>query len=75
MNEAKEILDALPKSREYYTTVRSAELARLREIAACFEKGDAERIEALIECHNFIGEDETMIFRLQDAAMLAEDGA
>ena len=49
MNEAKEILDALPKSREYYTTVRSAELARLREIAGCFDAGDAERMERAVE--------------------------
>ena len=69
--------------------VEEHELARLREIAGCFEKGDAailsgqiKSIEYAIKC----GEDDLeyikwlqyalkCLHRLQKAAKLAEDGA
>lgn len=80
MNEAKEILDALPKSREYYTTVRSAELARLREIAGCFQDGDAAVVSVAKGMLRGCGvKDGTVMMdvmnRAQAAAKLAEDGA
>ena len=80
MNEAKEILDALPKSREYYTTVRSAELARLREIAGCFRLTDSTNLEEILDSFRLHGEKmggvyADCILRLQAAAKLAEDGA
>lgn len=83
MNEAKEILDALPKSREYYTTVRSAELARLRKIAECFAAGDSDALKRVIDYMNYMyprsspyfgcAADIVMLGRLQAAAKLAED--
>lgn len=84
MSDAKEMLDQLPKSREHYTTIQSAELEALRKIAACFQKGDFDRLswmtcdcdmDKLDYTEEFHQEMLRMVHRLQAAAKLAEDGA
>jgi hypothetical protein len=80
MNEAKEILNQLPKSRDLYTTIRSAKLEALREIAACFQEGDAVVLSVARGLLKGCGvmEDSPMMDamnRVQAAAKLAEDEA
>ena len=56
---------------------KDAELDRLRKIAACFEKGDADRLDKFSHgvAPSYFPEDFETVRRMYAAAKLAEDGA